>query len=127
MRISVMRFVGEGLTQFRLRHFMAGLLVKQQSAFKIGVHSSELEASELEVLQYVVVNAALIGIQRVIAGRGKPLPGGGFRRPNRGAQVFRGQRFGNPRFQSFLQLAFNGTSTTALRSAPEKCSVFLPN
>ncbi len=38
MRVGVIRFAGQRLAQFRLGHFVAGLLEEQQRAFEVGVH-----------------------------------------------------------------------------------------
>ena len=73
----------------------------------------------------VVVDPALVGIERIIAGGREPLAGRRLDRRGGREQVFGGERPGTPAFIASRSFASMARSTTAFRSAPEKWSVFL--
>src|SRR5262249_33488151 len=71
--------------------------------------------SHFQILQNIVVQSALVGVEGVVAGGGEPFAGGGFDTGNGGLQIAGGERLGHAGLHGLAQFLFDGYIHDALQ------------
>ena len=91
-----------------LKEFAEGEVVPPVLIKEVAAVIGDAHGLEFHVFEDVVVGAALVGVEGVVAGGGEPFAGGGFDGGGGGGEVFGGEGLGDAFLDGLLEFFFDG-------------------